>query len=64
MGNLAESLIRDDRWSEALAILDDSLRRVEGKAVDPRLVASVLELRLRVFAKQRDGSGCRQTAAM
>jgi tetratricopeptide (TPR) repeat protein len=64
MGNLAESLIRHDRWSEAMAILDDCLRRVEGKAVDPRLVASVLELRLRAFAKQRDASGCRQAAAM
>jgi tetratricopeptide (TPR) repeat protein len=64
MANLAESLIRDDRWSEAMAILDDCLRRVEGKAVDPRLVGLVLERRLRFFAKQGDASGCRQTAAM
>jgi tetratricopeptide (TPR) repeat protein len=64
MANLAQSLIRDDRWSEALAIIDDCLTRVEGKAVDPRLVALVLDHRLRVFAKQGDASGCRQTAAM
>jgi tetratricopeptide (TPR) repeat protein len=64
MGGLAESLIRLDRHSEAVTIIDDCLRRASGKAVDPRLVPLVLDLRLTAFAKQNDASGCRQTAEM
>ncbi len=64
MSNLAESLVALDRPSEAVAIIDDCLRRAEGKAVDPRLVPFVLDLRLRAFAKQKDASGCRQTAEL
>jgi len=64
MANLAGCLLTLDRRSEALAIADDCLRRANGKTVDPRLVPFVLDLRLRVFAKQKDASGCRQTAGM
>ena len=64
MGNLAESLVALDRPSEAVAIIDDCLRRAEGKIVDPRLVPFVLDLRLRAFAKQKDAAGCRQTAEL
>ena len=64
MGNLAESLVALDRPSEAVAIIDDCLRRAEGKVVDPRLVPFVLDLRLRAFAKQKDAAGCRQTAEL
>jgi hypothetical protein len=64
MANLAESLMQLDRWSEAVAIIDDFLRRAERKVVDPTLVPFVLDLRLRACAQQKDGPGCRQTAAM
>ena len=64
MGNLANTLASFDRCSEAVGIIDDCLRRAKGKSVDPRLVPYVLDLRLRVFAKQRDASACRQTAEM
>jgi len=64
MGNLAQSLVVLDRPSEAVAIIDDCLRRVKGKVVDPRLVPFALGLRLRAFAKQKDASGCRQTAEL
>jgi hypothetical protein len=64
IGNLAENLSRLDRHSEALALIDDCLRRAQGRAVDPRLVPFVLNLRLRVFAKQKDAAGCRRTAEM
>ena len=61
---LAESLVALDRPSESVAIIDDCLRRAEGKVVDPRLVPFALDLRLRAFAKQKDASGCRQTAEL
>jgi tetratricopeptide (TPR) repeat protein len=62
MGNLAESLVALDRPSEAVPLIDDCLRRAETKLVEPRWVASVLGVRLRAFAKQKDAAGCRQTA--
>jgi tetratricopeptide (TPR) repeat protein/tRNA A-37 threonylcarbamoyl transferase component Bud32 len=64
MGNLADCLLALDRPSEAVAIIDDCLRRAETKVVDPRWVASVLDLRLRAFARQKDAAGCRQTAQL
>jgi hypothetical protein len=60
----AQSLVALDRPSESLAIIDDCLRRVEGKVVDPRIVPFALDLRLRASAKQKDASGCRQTAGL
>jgi tetratricopeptide (TPR) repeat protein/tRNA A-37 threonylcarbamoyl transferase component Bud32 len=62
MNNLAESLVAVHRPSEAVAIIDDCLRRAETKVVDPRLVPSLLDVRLRAFAQQKDADGCRQTA--
>jgi tetratricopeptide (TPR) repeat protein len=64
MYNLAESLFVLDRPSESLTIIDDCLKRAEGKAVDLRLVPFALVLRLRAFAKLKDASGCRQTAEL
>src|SRR5262249_55279123 len=64
MANVASSLIRFDQGSEAVAIIDDCLRRAEGKVVDPGLVPFVFGLRLRAFQGQKDGLGCRQTAAL
>jgi hypothetical protein len=48
----------------AASSLHDCLRRAEGKVVDPSLVPGVFDLRLRVFEKQKDAPGCRQTAEM
>ena len=59
-----ESLVVLDRPSESLAIIDDCLERAKGRALDPRFVPLALELRLRVFARQKDVSGCRQTAEL
>jgi hypothetical protein len=64
MNKLAESLVAIDRHSESTALIDGCLRRAEGKAIDMRLVRTALILRLRAFAKQKDASGCRQTAEM
>jgi hypothetical protein len=64
MGNVAQCLAALDRPSESVAIIDDCLRLAEGKAVDPQLVSSALDLRLRASAKQKDASGCRQTAEL
>ena len=64
MYSLAQSLVVLDRPSESVAIIDDCLRRVEGKVVDPRLVPFALGLRLRACAKQKDASGCRRTAEL
>jgi tetratricopeptide (TPR) repeat protein len=64
MNNLAESLVAVSRPSEAVAIIDDCLRRAETKVVDPRLVPSFLDVRLRAFAQQKDADGCRQTAQL
>jgi len=64
MGNLAEALLALDRRAEAVAITDDCLRRAKGKAVDRRLLPHVLDVRLRVFATEKDATACRQTAEM
>jgi hypothetical protein len=62
MGTVAGSLIDLGRHLEAMSLIDDCLRRAAGRSVDPRLVPGLHEFRLRSFAKQRDGTGCRQTA--
>ena len=64
MINVARSLVALNRLPQSVAIIDECLRSAEGKAVDPRLMPYVLDLRLRAFAKQKDGMGCRQTAEM
>jgi hypothetical protein len=64
MLDLAQSLVALDRPSESVAIIDDCLRRAEGRIVDTQLVSFALDLRLRAFAKQKDASGCRQTTEM
>jgi hypothetical protein len=60
----ARSLIALDRPSEAVPIIDDSLRRADRNAVDPQWLSFALEQRLRAFAKHNDASGCKQTAEM
>ena len=64
MANVAESLLAVGKRSEALAMIDECLNSANGKRVDPQLVPSVLELRLRVFEKQKQGPDCSRTAEM
>jgi tetratricopeptide (TPR) repeat protein len=62
MANVAQSLIHLNRGAEAVLILDDCVRRAAGKIVDPRLLPTVMDRRLRYFQKRNDPTGCRQTA--
>jgi tetratricopeptide (TPR) repeat protein len=64
MRGVALALAGLDRSTEALAVTDEWLRRAEGTVVNPDLMASVFELRLRHFQKTKDAVGCRATAAM
>jgi serine/threonine protein kinase/tetratricopeptide (TPR) repeat protein len=64
MRGVALSLAGLDRSTEALAVTDEWLRRAEGRVVNPDLMASVFNLRLRHFEKTKDAAGCRATAAM
>jgi hypothetical protein len=64
MENVAECLISLDRGAEGVPIIDECLRLAAGKAVHPRLIPSVMDLRLRYFEKTKDVAGCRQTAEL
>jgi serine/threonine protein kinase/tetratricopeptide (TPR) repeat protein len=64
MWGVAASLIKLDRGAEAVPIIDDFVQRATGKAVDPRLLPGVFDLRLRHFEKKKDPVGCRKTAEM
>jgi tetratricopeptide (TPR) repeat protein len=59
---LAESLVQFDRGAEAVAVIDDCVRRSAGQVVPPKLIPGVMDLRLRHFEKARDAAGCRATA--
>ncbi len=64
MGSVAECLVRLDRGAEAVPLIDECLRRPEGKTVPPRLILGLIELRLRHFEKNKDATGCRTTAEL
>jgi tetratricopeptide (TPR) repeat protein len=64
MWGVAVSLVKLHRGAEALPIIDECLQRATGKGVNPRLLPSVMGLRLRHFEKARDAAGCRATAEM
>ncbi len=61
---VAESLVWLGRGAEAVPVIDECVRRAAGKAVDPSLLPTVMDLRLRHFEKTRDAAGCRATAEM
>ncbi|MBA4063731.1 MAG: hypothetical protein C0501_08460 [Isosphaera sp.] len=52
------------RPTEAVPIIDECLSRAAGKAVDPRLVPGVFDLRARCCRAAADPDGCRATAVM
>jgi tetratricopeptide (TPR) repeat protein len=64
MRDLAESLVQLDRGAEAVPLIDECVERAAGKDVDPRLIPTVMESRLRHFEKSQDAAGCRATAEM
>jgi tetratricopeptide (TPR) repeat protein len=64
MWGVAKSLIKLERGVEPVPIIDECVQRASGKVVDPALLSSVIDLRLRHFAKSKDVAGCRASAAM
>jgi hypothetical protein len=64
MWGVAASLVKLQRSAEAVPVIDDCVKRAAAKVVDPALLPSVMNLRLRHFEKTKDPAGCRQTAAM
>jgi serine/threonine protein kinase/tetratricopeptide (TPR) repeat protein len=62
MSGVASTLIALGRGADAIPMIDDCLGRAAGKDVDPRLVPTVLDNRLRHFAAIKDAAGCRATA--
>src|SRR5262249_59822580 len=63
-GSVAVGLVRNGRPDDAVPVLDECVRRSAGRVVPPGMVASLLDLRLRIFAERRDAAGCRATAEM
>jgi serine/threonine protein kinase/tetratricopeptide (TPR) repeat protein len=64
MCGLAASLAQLHRGAEALPIIDESLQRAAGKVVDPNLIPTLMDLRLRHFEQAGDAGGCGATAEM
>jgi tetratricopeptide (TPR) repeat protein len=67
MADLAVSLMAVNRGGEAVPLIDEYVRRAEGKRLRPGLPPrepQLIELRLRHFEKNQDASGCRATAEM
>ena len=61
---VAGALARLNRGAEAVPLIDECVAGAAGRAVDPRMVPSVLDLRLWHFQKVADPAGCRATAEM
>lgn len=61
---VADSLIRLDRGSEAVQVIDECVRRAGGRVATREVTADVMELRLRYFKTANDAGGCRATAEM
>ena len=59
----ARSLVALHRDTEAVALVDDWLKRATGK-VNQVALSAMADLRLRHFEKVKDAAGCRATAEM
>jgi hypothetical protein len=64
MWGLAETLIKLDRGTEAIPLIDECVAKAAGQAVDPRMIPEVIDLRMGHFRKVGDPAGCRATAEM
>src|SRR5262249_56463379 len=49
---------------EAIPMTDECLRCAAGQVVDPRLIPTIMGLRMKHFRKQEDVAECRATAEM
>ena len=64
MWGVAASLIKLDRGAEAIPLIDECVAKAAGQAVDPRIIPTVMGLRMGHFQKVGDPAGCRATVAM
>jgi hypothetical protein len=64
MWGVADSLVKLNQGAEAISVIDECLMRAARLIVHPRLIPSMLDLRLRHFQKAQDGGACRSTAEM
>jgi hypothetical protein len=64
MWGVAASLVFLDRGAEAVPIIDECLKRAEGKVVHPLMIPRVMYIRMLHFQKIKDAAGCRTTAEM
>ena len=53
-----------DRGAEAIPLIDECVAKAAGQAVDPRMIPTVMSLRMEHFQKVGDPAGCRATAEM
>ncbi len=58
------SLVELNRGAEAIPLIDECVSGAAGKSVDPRMIPSLMVLRLRHFQRAADPAGCRSTAVM
>src|SRR5262249_44511409 len=61
---VAHNMVKLDRGVEALPVIDEFFRNATSKIISPRLLLSMMDLRLRHFEKMNDAAGCRQTTEM
>jgi serine/threonine protein kinase/tetratricopeptide (TPR) repeat protein len=64
MWGLAEDLVKLGRSAQAVPIIDECIKHATGKGTHPRMVPTVMYLRLRHFENAKDVAGCRATAEM
>jgi serine/threonine protein kinase/tetratricopeptide (TPR) repeat protein len=66
MSEVVVAVTLDDlgRSAEAVPLIDDCLKRVAGKTIDPRIVPAAIEIGLRHFEKRNDAADCRTTAEL
>jgi tetratricopeptide (TPR) repeat protein len=62
MYHVGNTLLSLGQGDEAIEQFDEIIRRAEGKPVNPRLVPSILERRIRHYAARNDPAACRANA--
>src|SRR5580765_1611401 len=64
MHNLAKCYLVLNRGAEAIPLIDECVQLSRGKEVNPRMIASALDMRLRHFEQGKDAAGCRATSEL
>src|SRR5205085_1315623 len=62
--SIADCLIKLKRGAEALPLINAGIERVVGQPSLPRLLANLVDLRVRCFEQAGDAAGCRATAEL